>query len=390
MSARRAAWLTAGYYAAIFGALGAHLPYWPVWLEAWGLTTAEIGLYMSAALVARIFGTTVIPALADRWAVRRVTIAVTALATSLAHLAHLLVDTPAELMVATLIATIVMAPSVPLGEGLGLRAARNHGFGYARVRSAGSAAFLVSNVAIGALVGDFGPDVVLWFIVAGFGGVAVLGLVHPGGGARAGEVDTARPGETARLFLVPAVAMMTLAAVAGMAGHMVYYVYSVIDWRARGIDDTTIGLLWAFGVVGETALMLGPGRRLVERIGAANALAIGALAGIVRWSALALLPPVWMLWPLQGLHALTFALAHLGAMAFCQVALPNRLIAGVQGIKSGLIGGALAAGTLFLAGMIVARASIADAYWLSVGLAVVSLAASLALGRVWRGGLVSR
>ena len=45
----QAALLTAAYYGVMFAALGAHLPYWPVWLEHWGLTTAEIGWYLGAA-----------------------------------------------------------------------------------------------------------------------------------------------------------------------------------------------------------------------------------------------------------------------------------------------------------------------------------------------------
>ena len=54
----QAALLTAAYYGVMFAALGAHLPYWPVWLEHWGLTTAEIGWYLGAATVARIAGST--------------------------------------------------------------------------------------------------------------------------------------------------------------------------------------------------------------------------------------------------------------------------------------------------------------------------------------------
>lgn len=385
----RAAALTAAYYAVIFAALGAHLPYWPVWLEHWGLTTAEIGWYLGAATVARVVGTTVIPALADHYAVRRWTIVVSALATALAHLAHLIAETPPELLAVTLIAAVVMAPSIPTGEALGLRAATRYGFAYAPVRAAGSVGFLIANISVGALIGSMGPDLVLWIIVIGFTAVSVLGAVHPGGGAPPGAgSDRASPREALRVFLIPAIVVFALATVFGQASHIVYYVYSVLDWRGQGISDTVIGWLWATGVIAETVLMLGPGRRWVTRLGAPHALALGGLAGLVRWVALTAEPDLWLLWPLQVLHALSFGLAHLAAMAFLASALPGRMIASVQGVMTGVLGGGLSALVVVLAGDVVDGTAIAPAYWIAAVAALVSMVAGLALKQIWGGGVL--
>lgn len=387
----RPAMLTAAYYAVLFAALGAHLPYWPVWLEHWGLTTAEIGWYLGAATIARIAGSTLIPALADIWAIRRWVIAVSALATVAAHLAHLWIETPAALMVGTLVVAVVMAPSVPIGEALGLRASERFGFAYAPVRAAGSIGFLLANIGIGALIGDTGPQVVLWAIVVGFSVVAVLGAIHPGGGAPAkGSYDRARPREVFGLFAIPAFAAFACASTLGQASHVVYYVYSVLDWRAQGISDTVIGWLWATGVIVETALLLGPGRRLILAIGPAHALALGGLAGMLRWAALSMTPEPWMLWPLQMLHAVSFAVAHLGAMAFLAAALPGRMVASAQGISSGLLGGLLHSGLLLIAGAVVAMSNIATAYWVAFVASALSLGCALWLRNTWRGqGLVA-
>ncbi|MEM9062630.1 MAG: MFS transporter [Pseudomonadota bacterium] len=382
----RAAFLTAAYYAVIFAALGAHLPYWPVWLEHWGLTTAEIGWYLGAATVARVFGTTVIPAIADHYAVRRWTIVVTSLATVMAHLAHLLAGTPAVLLAVTLIAAIVMAPSIPTGEALGLRAAERFGFAYAPVRAAGSVGFLIANIAVGAMIGELGPNLVLWTIVVGFSFVAILGAVHPGGGAPAGsEADRASPREVLRLFTIPAFLTFAVVTVLGHASHMVYYVYSVLDWRAQGISDATIGWLWATGVIAETVLMLGPGRRWVARLGAAYALGLGAAAGVLRWAAFTTAPDPLLLWPLQALHALSFGLAHLGAMAFLAAALPGRMIASAQGVMTGILGGGLSALVLIVASDIIEGASIAHAYWLVAAISLMSAIGAIVLGRLWQG-----
>lgn len=387
--ARRAALGTAGYYGAVFAAAGAQLPYWPVWLADWGLSNAEVGRYLGFGIVARIAGATLLPALADRFAVRRRTVVAAALAAALIYLAHLGIRSPATLLAATMAASLVMAPLVPLGEALGLRAAGRHGFAYAPVRAAGSATFLAVNIGAGAAIAHYGAAPVLWILVASFLGVAVLGAIHPGGGGAAQRgTDRAAPGELRRLLAAPAFLIAAAAMAAGQASHSAYYVYSVLDWRAQGIGAGVIGWLWAFAVIVETALMLGPGRAWVARLGPAGAMAVAATAGIVRWSAMALSPPLALLWPLQALHALTFALGHLGAMAFLAAAVPPRLAGSAQGMASGAIGGVAMAGAAFAAAAIVEAQGTSAAYWLSAGLSAAALVAALTLGRIWRRGSV--
>jgi PPP family 3-phenylpropionic acid transporter len=383
-SARRAALLTAGFYAAIFAVTGALLPYWPVWLAEWGLGAADIGRYLGLAILARIAGATLLSALADRYAVRRWTIAGSALAAAAVYLAHLAIDTPGALLVATLAAAFAMAPLIPLGEALGLRASAWHGFAYAPVRAAGSVSFLAVNIAAGAAIAMAGAGPVLWIVVAGLACTAALGAVHPGGGAAPRGPDRAGRGEARRLLASPVFLLAAAAMAAGQASHSVYYVYSVLDWRAQGIDAAVIGWLWAFAVIVETALMLGPGRAWVARLGPAGALVLAGAAGLVRWSAMAFAPPLAALWPLQMLHALTFALGHLGTMAFMAAAVPSRLAGSAQGLATGAIGGVAMAGTAFAAAALVETAGIDAAYWLSAGLSGAAFAAALVLGRVWR------
>jgi MFS transporter, PPP family, 3-phenylpropionic acid transporter len=384
---RRAATLTAAYYAAIFAVAGAQLPYWPLWLAEWGLSEAEIGRFLGLAIVARIVSATCLSALADRYAVRRLTIACAALAAAALYLLHLGITSPAALLAATLAASVAMAPLMPLGEALGLRASGWHGFAYAPVRAAGSIAFLAVNVAAGAAIGWAGAAPILWIVAAGLLVTAVLGAFHPGGGAAASrDADRAGKGELRRLVAAPAFLAAALAVAGGQASHSVYYVYSVLDWRAQGIAAATIGWLWALGVVTETVLMLGPGRRWVARLGPAGALAIGALAGVVRWGAMVLAPPLALLWPLQALHALTFAMAHLGFMAFVAAAVPPRLAGSAQGAAIGAITGLAMAGAAFGGAAIADRFGTSAAYALSAALSAASLVAAMALGRLWRSG----
>lgn len=385
---RRAAILTASYYAVIFTALGAHLPYWPVWLADWGLSDGEIATYLGAATFAKVAGTTLLPAIADRFAIRRPMIAgasVLAVLSALVLLAG--VESRGALLLITIIGAVAVAPTVPLGEALGVRAAEQHGFAYAPVRAAGSAGFLAANLGVGWALGQAGPDIVLWIMGVGFALVAVLGLVHPGGGAVAGAgMGRASMAEIGRLLRMPVFLIFGLAAALGQGAHAVYYAYSVLDWQVRGIEPGVIGALWAFGVLVETVFMLTLGRAWVTGLGPARALALAAGAGVVRWAAMALGPTGAVLWPLQALHALTFALGHLAAIAFIAAAVPARLVGSAQGIVSGVIGGTVHVGLLFAAAFVVARGGVDAAYAMAAGVALMAAAVASVLAVMWRGG----
>lgn len=385
MSQSRAAVLTAAYYAALFFTFGAQLPYWPVWLKDWGLTTAEIGIYLGAAIVARITGSTVLPALADRFAIRRWMIACTALGASALVLLHPTITDEQVLFAATLALALVSAPTVPLGEAMGVRAAARHGFAYAPVRAVGSIAFLLANIAVGAWVTAAGPNVVIWVMAAGFVVTAALGAIHPGSGAAAVR-DRATSAEIAALMRTPVFVLFAVTVALVQGSHGVFYVYSALDWQAQGLTPALIGWLWASGVMAETLVMLGPARGWVMRLGPALAIALAAGAAALRWFGFSLSPDTIWLWPLMMMHALTFALAHLGAMAFIAAAIPPRLTGSAQGAVSGLVGGSLNAGALFLAAAIVDRAGIAWAYGMAAGMAGLSVVAALFLARAWHGG----
>ena len=284
-----------------------------------------------------------------------------------------------------------MAPSVPLGEALGLRAAARFGFAYAPVRAAGSLGFLAANVAVGWALDRASPDLVIWVVSTGFLATALFGALHPGGGAAPGAAgaDRALRGEALALIRTPVFALFALALALCQSSHVVFYVYSVLAWQEQGLSGALIGWLWAFGVIAEMALMLGPGRRIVARIGPAAAIACGGLAGVVRWTSMALAPGLAWLGPLQGVHAFTFALAHLGAMAFMAQAIPPRLAGSAQGLLSGVAMGVSSALAMAIAAAIVSAQGFGAAYGFAGALCLVSVAAALALRRAWTGGTLA-
>lgn len=374
--------LTALCFAALFLPAGAHLPFWPVWLAGRGLSPAEAAAWLAAAGPFRILGGLLVPALADRFGAQRPVLAALLAALACAFIAHL-AGSMAAIFVLTLAVGFLWSGVWPLAESLALAASDRAGFGYPQARAAGSAAFLAATLACGALLPVFGAGAVLGWVVAGFLLALPLALLHPGGPAVGGAARAPARGMRrmlgSRVFLLAA-----LAAAAAQASHAVLYGLGSLHWRDLGIGAPAIGGLWAVGVAAETALMAFAGGALVRRFGPLGLLALAGAAGLLRWSLMATDPPAPLLWPLQASHALTFAAAHLGLMAFLARALPGGLAASAQGLAVMFAGGLLLAGGMALASLLYPAMGGAT-YLVGAGLSALSFGLALAAGRLWDG-----
>ena len=92
----------------------------------------------------------------------------------------------------------------------------------------------------------------------------------------------------------------------------------------RAMTPSVIGWLWAEGVIAEI-ILFAFGVRLVRWMGPATLIALGGLAGAVRWSVTGLTPGLGILVVMQALHAFTFAATHLGAIYFISRRVPPAL-----------------------------------------------------------------
>lgn len=383
----RAGLQTTAFYFVFFAATGVQLPFWPLWLGDWGLTAAEVGLYTSVGVAVRVIAGIAIPAAADRLDRWGAVVVACALGGAGFVLWHLWIDDRLLLLVATVGVGVAMAGIAPLAEALGLSAARIHGFSYAQARGLGSIGFLGANLIVGALMARHGSGLALWWIVACLLGVALLGLHHPG--ARRGQGGTPpRLAEIGRLISLPVFATFTVAAAFIQASHAPYYALGSFHWRALGLGEGRIGALWAFSVAVEVLVMVLAGNLLMNRIGPVRAMLVSGVAGLVRWGTMMADPTGVLLWPLQALHALTFAAGHLGAMAFIARAVPTRYGGAAQGAS-----GAMAAGLVLALGMALAAAVYpalgGGTYVIGVAFSAAGLVATVALARKWDGGALA-
>ena len=97
--------------------------------------------------------------------------------------------------------------------------------------------------------------------------------------------------------------------------HLVLTAFGALIWKQQGISEAVIGPLIAVAAAAE-AVMMFVWTRLNIKVSARNLIIFAALVGAARWGAMAFDPPVIVLFFLQMLHAVTFAVAYFGGIHF--------------------------------------------------------------------------
>lgn len=373
-------WRLAGFYFAYFAMMGVIIPYWPVWLQSRGLGPVEIAVVLATARWISVGTTPFIAHVADRRGElkRLLVLLMTGVVAGFIANSFSYGFWP---ILAIMAATAVFNSAViPVGESLTMVHAARGQIDYGRVRLWGSVSFILASFFGGDLLGAFTPDIVLWAIVAC--GVATVGAVLLMPDTRI-EIAPRRRGALRGLVRERTLLLFLGTAALLSASHAVMYAFGTIHWRAAGISDRVIGLLWAEGVVAEILLFL-IGGAFMRRIRPADALLMAAAGGAVRWAVLGYTTDVWALAAVQGLHALTFGAAHLGAMSFVAQAAPQGFRATMQSLYNAIGMGAASALAILLAGPLYAAVA-GNAFYLMSALSLAGGAVALVLRRVWDG-----
>ncbi|WP_365751050.1 MFS transporter [Phenylobacterium sp.] len=374
------------FYGAIFIGGGAATPYIPVWFDHRGLSGAEIGLILSAPLLARTVTAPLLAMWADSFSLRRTPLILMGLALAAGY----------ALMAAPLgfawwfglwfIASTMYATLGPLTDVVVLARSQKDGFNYGWPRGIGSVAFIVANIGMGLILARGSPELVLvWITVSGL--LVAFGArywlppdpVRVGGGAAA---LAERMAGLRELFRDRDFMLVVISAGLIQSAHAFYYSFSTLAWRDQGIPEAMTGLLWGIGVAVEVVFLwfMEPWRR---RFGARNLLVLGGVAAVVRWGALALSPPLWIVFPIQALHTFTFAATFIASLQLVdRLSKPSNASA-AQTINSALSGGVLSGVATIVSGALFDRIG-AHGYFVMAAMSLAGLAGAVRLYGVRR------
>ena len=371
------------YYVAVFVGTGARLPFMPVWFQAHGLSGTQMAVIFAAPLFIQTLTGPILALWADTFRLRRTPLIWLAVVATLAFGLLGLTHGFWPWLIAWTVGACLTSALSPLADVVALRRARLDGFAYAGPRGVGSAGFIFANVAMGVVLQYAAPwSVLAWTIVAT--GLAAVGAwmllpadpVHDEG-RRLGPADLFA-GLT-NLLRRPLFLLLIGSAGLIQGSHGFYYGFSTLVWRGQGLEAWS-GPLWGLAV-GFEVIFLWFMEPLRQRLGPERLLVLGGLGAAIRWAALALSPPLWLLFPLQALHALSYTATFIATLRLIEQLSPAQSASPAQMINAAVSSG-LATGLSTLAsGPLFDRLG-ARGYWAMSLVAGIGLGGALILWRV--------
>ena len=361
------------FNSAIAATVGVLMAFWPLWLTSRGLDATEIGVLGAIGLWVRVAATPLFGMLADRIGKPRLVMLL--LAGGSLAVSSLLIPAYGFLAIVTISTAFgtLFWTIGPLAESAILRAAVDYG----RVKLWGSLTFLTMTVVIGRVLVSAPRDTLLALLLGGVALVFSAIWLLP---ASTGPTQHHDP-RGLRLFLHPRQMLFFAAAALIQASHVVYYSFSALYWRGLGYSTDAIGWLWAEGVVAEMVLFYWSAP-LLRRVRPTQLMALGGVAGVIRWTTLATATAPPALAAVNFLHCFTFASTHVGAMFYLLRNTPSAhagtgqsLYTTAQCLGFGLV--SLFSGALY-------EAVGGSAYLLMAGMSAVGAGAAVLLSRLTR------
>jgi len=323
---RRFAVGIAAFYASLFGLVGTHLPFFPVWLKAVGVDAAWIGIITALPAISRFTVLPFVTSLAERHQAVRQAITVTAFATAIGLIVVGTQHQALAIFAVYAATSCLWTPMTPLTDAYALRGVRRYGLNYGPLRLWGSAAFVAGALACGLLVDVIAAKHLIWVIAA----VAVLSalvslglkpLEAPKAGASEIHGDSRLLRDAGFLAIIAASALV-------QGSHAAYYTFASIAWQQEGFGGLTIAGLWVLGVLAEIVLFAFSPRFTLPF---SLLVVIAALSAALRWVITAQSPPIAILAVVQLAHGLSFGLTQVGTMGLIAQRVPGHVMARGQG-----------------------------------------------------------
>ncbi len=305
-------WRLSGFYFFYFAFVGAMSPFWGLYLQSLKFGPFEIGVLMSLLQVMRIFAPNIWGHIADRTGRRTPIVQLAALGSVLVFAGVFFGSGFWWLFAVMAALSFFWSASLPLVEAMTLSHLGERTDAYGRIRLWGSIGFILMVVGLGYAFDHVAIGWLPWAVLAVMLGIVAFARVIPEAEILPHATDHHSVWDIVKR---PEVASLLAACLLMAVTHGPYYTFYSIYLVDHGYDKSTVGWLWALGVICEIGIFLVIPRIFARVTPRRLILASFALA-VVRFLVIAWgVESAWLVWGAQTLHAFTFGTYHAAAVA---------------------------------------------------------------------------
>ncbi|HJT50363.1 MAG TPA: MFS transporter [Nitrosospira sp.] len=304
-------WRLSGFYFFHFAFIGAFAPYWSLYLKSLSFAAFEIGVLMSLLHVTRIFAPAAWGWLADHTGKRLLIVRFGALAGLISYCGVFFGQSYAWIFATMVLMSFFWSASLPLVEATTLSYLGENAAKYGRIRVWGSVGFILAVTGIGYLLDAFDIGSLLWAVLGLKLGIVIFSRQIP-----EAEIMVHHPEghPLQQIFKRPEVLAFFVACMLMALAHGPYYTFYSIYLVEHEYSKSTVGWLWATGVICEIGIFfLMP--QLMHRFRPKQIMVFSFGCAIARFLMIG-----WGVdWPIvilmaQVLHAATYGAHHATAM----------------------------------------------------------------------------
>jgi PPP family 3-phenylpropionic acid transporter len=300
-------WRLSGFYFFYFAFVGAMSPFWGLYLKSLAFNAFQIGVLMSLLQVMRIFAPNIWGHIADRTGRRTAIVQLAALGSVLVFAGVFVSDGFWWLFAVMAALSFFWSASLPLVEAMTLSHLGERTDTYGRIRLWGSIGFILMVVGLGHAFDHVSIAWLPWAVLAVMLGIVAFARVIPESEILPHHTDHHSVWDVVKR---PEVASLLAACLLMQVTHGPYYTFYSIYLVDHGYDKSTVGWLWALGVLCEIGIFLiiphifarVTPRRLIL---ASFALAVLRFL-LIAWG----VESAWLVWGAQTLHAFSFGTYH--------------------------------------------------------------------------------
>ena len=244
-------WRIAGFYFFYYAFIGMFAPYWSLYLKSIKFDAIEIAVLLSVQPVMRMLAPNLWGWLADHSGKRLLVVQVAAILSAVCYLGVFLTTSFWGMLLVLCLMSFFWSASMPLVEATTLSYLGKHSARYGRIRSWGSVGFIMTVVGLGYA---FDYIAIAWLLWAGLVceiGILIFSRQIPHTEVVAHHTDS-QP--IKQIVLQRRVLALFGACFLMSVAHGPYYTFYSIYLVEHGYAKSSVGGLWALGVICEIAV----------------------------------------------------------------------------------------------------------------------------------------